>query len=121
MGALLCSHMSNQMIDMDLVDDFVMAIPEDAWDKVKDKFIELFVDSMPYDIVEQLTGDHQGFDKAETILSEYYAPDIQRIEIIIDAFRIIGPEQTAYALDLLGIVPEEKEEDTIEADLGALT
>lgn len=121
MGALLCSHMSNQMIDMDLVDDFVMAIPEDAWDKVKDKFIELFVDSMPYDIVEQLTGDHQGFDKAETILSEYYAPDIQRIEIIIDAFRIIGPEQTAYALDLLGIVPEGKEEDTIEADLGALT
>ena len=119
MGALLCSHMSNQMIDMDLVDDFVMAIPEDAWDKVKDKFIELFVDSMPYDIVEQLTGDHQGFDKAETILSEYYAPDIQRIEIIIDAFRIIGPEQTAYALDLLGIVPEEKEEDTIEADLGS--
>tara|TARA_A100001201_G_scaffold1410_7_gene3555 strand:+ start:711 stop:1052 length:342 start_codon:yes stop_codon:yes gene_type:complete len=113
--------MSNQMIDMDLVDDIVMAIPEDAWDKVKDKFIELFVDSMPYDIVEQLTGDHQGFDKAETILSEYYAPDIQRIEIIIDAFRIIGPEQTAYALDLLGIVPEEKEEDTIEADLGALT
>jgi hypothetical protein len=113
--------MSNQMIDMDLVDDFVMAIPEDAWDKVKDKFIELFVDSMPYDIVEQLTGDHQGFDKAETILSEYYAPDIQRIEIIIDAFRIIGPEQTAYALDLLGIVPETEEEDTIEADLGALT
>ena len=50
MGALLCSHMSNQMIDMDLVDDIVMAIPEDAWDKVKDKFIELFVDSMPYDI-----------------------------------------------------------------------
>ena len=36
MGALLCSHMSNQMIDMDLVDDIVMAIPEDAWDKVKD-------------------------------------------------------------------------------------
>jgi hypothetical protein len=121
MGALLCSHMSNQMIDMDLVDDIVMAIPEDAWDKVKDKFIELFVDSMPYDIVEQLTGDHQGFDKAGTILSEYYAPDIQRIEIIIDAFRIIGPEQTVYNLDLLGIVPEGEEEDTIEADLRALT
>jgi hypothetical protein len=121
MGALLCSHMSNQMIDMNLVDDIVMAIPEDAWDKVKDKFIELFVDSMPYDILEQLTGDHLGFDKAETILSEYYAPDIQRIEIIIDAFRIIGPEQTAYALDLLGIVPEGEKEDTIEADLKALT
>lgn len=120
MGALLCSHMSNQMIDMDLVDDIVMAIPEDAWDKVKDKFVELFVDEMPYDIVEQLTGDHQGFDKAETILSEYYAPDIQRIEIIIDAFRIIGPKQTAYALDLLGIVPEDQE-DTIEEDLKALT
>ena len=112
--------MSTPSINMELVDDIVMAIPDDAWDLVKEKFVELFVDNMPSEILRQLTGEPEGFSKAETILAEYYEPDTQRIELIVDAFKIIGPDQTVYTLDLLGIVPEE-EEDTIESDLKALT
>jgi len=120
-GALLCPYMTSQTsINMSLVDDIVMAIPDNEWDRVKEKFVELFVDNMPNEILRQLTGDVEGFSKAETILTEYYEPDHQRIELIIDAFKIIGPEQTVYHLDLLGIVPEEQE-DTIESDLTALS
>lgn len=112
--------MSTTSINMELVDDIVMAIPDGAWDLVKEKFVEVFVDNMPAEILRQLTGDVEGFSKAETILAEYYEADTQRIELIVDAFKILGPDQTVYTLDLLGIVPEEKE-DTIEADLKALT
>ena len=111
---------SQTSINMSLVDDIVMAIPDNEWDRVKEKFVELFVDNMPAEILRQLTGEVEGFSKAETILTEYYEPDHQRIELIIDAFKIIGPEQTVYHLDLLGIVPEEQE-DTIESDVTALS
>lgn len=112
---------SSSPINMELVDDIVMAIPDDGWNKVKEKFAELFVDNMPAEILYKLTGEHEGYDKAETILAEYYEPDNQRIEVIIDAFKILGPNQTVYTLDLLFDIVSEDDEDTIESDLKALT
>ena len=112
MRALLVPSMDNNssMIDMQLVDDVVMAIPDDAWDKVKAKFVEIIVDVMPSEILKALTGsaDEKSFAKAETILAEYYEPATGCIEIIVDAIKLIGPEQTLYNLDLLQITPVEQ-------------
>ena len=114
--------MSTSSINMDLVNDIVMAIPENGWDQVKEKLVEQFVDDMPSDILCLLTGDYEGYSQAETILAEYYEPDYQRIELIVDAFRIIGPDQTVYVLDLLDLdIMLKDEEDTIESDLKALS
>tara|TARA_B100001939_G_scaffold348095_1_gene372597 strand:+ start:6069 stop:6413 length:345 start_codon:yes stop_codon:yes gene_type:complete len=114
--------MSNETIDMDLVNDIVMAIPENDWDRVKETLVEHFVDNMPSDILCQLTGDLEGYSQAETILTEYYEPDYQRIELIVDSFRIIGPNQTVYVLDLLDLdIMLKDEEDAIESDLKALS
>ena len=101
---------NSSMIDMQLVDDVVMAIPDDAWDKVKAKFVEIIVDVMPSEILKALTGsaDEKAFAKAETILAEYYEPATGCIEIIVDAIKLIGPEQTLYNLDLLQITPVEQ-------------
>ena len=101
---------NSSMIDMQLVDDVVMAIPDNAWDKVKAKFVEIIVDVMPSEILKALTGsaDEKAFAKAETILSEYYEPDTGCIEIIVDAIKLLGPEQTLYTLDLLQITPVEQ-------------
>jgi hypothetical protein len=108
------------LINMDLVDDVVMAIPDDAWPKVKERFVTMIVDKMPATVLHSLTGEAEGWDKAESILAEFYEPDTQRIEIIIDAIKLLGDETTCYTLDLLGITPQ-MEEDEIAEDLGALT
>jgi len=114
--------MFTSSINMDLVNDIVMAIPENDWDRVKEKLVEHFVDNMPSDILCQLTGDLEGYSQAETILAEYYEPDYQRTELIIDSFRIIGPSETVYVLDLLDLdIMLKDEEDTIESDLKALS
>tara|TARA_B100000073_G_C23499007_1_gene478940 strand:- start:99 stop:470 length:372 start_codon:yes stop_codon:yes gene_type:complete len=108
------------LVNMDLVDDIVMAIPDDAWPQIKERFISMIVDQMPGPVLFSLTGEVEGYAKAETILTEFYEPDTQRIEIIIDAIKLLGDETTCYTLDLLGIVPQ-MEEDEIAEDLGALT
>jgi len=110
------------LINMQLVDDIVMSIPDAAWSKVKEKFISMIVDQMPSVVLHSLTGDPLGWDKAESILAEFYEPETQHIEIIIDAIKLLGNETTCYTLDLLGIIPQvEEEEDEIAEDLGALT
>lgn len=120
MRALLVPSMDNNsssMIDMQLVDDVVMAIPDDCWDKVKAKFVEEIVNEMPSEILQALTGssDDKSYAKAETILAEYYEPDTGCIEIIVDAMKLIGPEQTLYNLDLLQLTPVEQLDVAISA------
>lgn len=91
----------NTGINLDLVDDVVDRIPEWTWSVVKDRLVTDLVDSMPTTVLERLTGDPGGDDRAQEILDDYYAPLDRNKDLIVDAFKIIGEEQTLYSLDSL--------------------
>ena len=91
----------NVGINLDLVDDVVNRIPEWTWSVVKDRLVTDLVDSMPTTILERLTGDPGGDDRAQEILDDYYAPSDRNKDLIVDSFNIIGEEQTLYSLDSL--------------------
>ena len=52
-------------------------------------------------ILEGLTGDPGGDDRAQEILDDYYAPSNRNKDLIVDSFNILGEEQTLYSLDSL--------------------
>lgn len=88
-------------IDLNLVEQVIERIPEWTWQSVKDAIVTNIVDEMPSSVLEQLTGSPNNFDKAEEILNDYYVlPDLKK-ELIVDAFKIIGDENTLYLLDSL--------------------
>lgn len=92
---------SSTPIDLNLVEQVIERIPEWTWQSVKDAIVTNIVDEMPSAVLEQLTGSPDDFDKAEEILNDYYAiPDLKK-ELIVDAFKIIGDENTLYLLDSL--------------------
>ena len=91
----------NIKINLDLVDDVIDRIPEWAWSVVKDRLVTDLVDSMPTTILERLTGDPGGDDRAQEILDDYYASSDRNKDLIVDSFQIIGEEQTLYSLDSL--------------------
>ena len=91
----------NVGINLDLVDDVVNRIPEWTWSVVKNRLVTDLVDSMPTTILERLTGDPGGDDRAQEILDDYYASLNRNKDLIVDSFRIIGEEQTLYSLDSL--------------------
>ena len=98
--------MSNQsqpnLVDLDLVDKVVELIPPITWDSVITGIITQIVDGMPSDILQQLTGSFDDFDRAEQILHDYYrSEDRENKELIIDAFKMLGAENTLYFLDSL--------------------
>ena len=76
----------------------VKLIPENAWPLVKTTLITHFIDSMPSQIFVELTGDPLGFEKAETLLTDYYNVDATNEQLITDAFTILGED---YVLTLL--------------------
>ena len=88
----------NEPIDLNLIDQIVALIPAHTWPVVREGLITTFVDNMPADIVEQLTGDPMNFDRAEEILYSFYDNNKNK-ELIIDSFRILGQEHTVYLLD----------------------
>ena len=88
-------------INLDLIDDVVNRIPEWTWSVVKDRLVTDLVDSMPTTVLERLTGDPGGDDRAQEILDDYYASPNRNKDLIVDSFRIIGEEQTLYSLDSL--------------------
>lgn len=88
----------NETIDLDLIDQIVDLIPSHTWSVVREGLITTFVDNMPADIVERLTGDPVNFDRAEEILYSFYDDDKNK-ELIIDSFKILGQEHTVYLLD----------------------
>jgi hypothetical protein len=67
----------------------------------KDRLVTDLVDSMPTTVLERLTGDPGGDDRAQEILDDYYASSDRNKDLIVDSFRIIGEEQTLYSLDSL--------------------
>ena len=88
-------------INLDLIDEVVDRIPEWTWSVVKDRLVTDLVDSMPTTVLERLTGDPGGDDRAQEILDDYYASPNRNKDLIVDSFRIIGEEQTLYSLDSL--------------------
>ena len=88
-------------IDLDLIDQVIDRIPEWTWSVLKDRLVTDLVDSMPTTVLERLTGDPGGDDRAQEILDDYYASSDRNKDLIVDSFRIIGEEQTLYSLDSL--------------------
>jgi len=91
----------NTGINLDLVDDVVDRIPEWTWSVVKDRLVTGLVDAMTTSILERLTGNPTGDDRAQEILDDYYASPYRNKDLIVDSFKIIGEEQTLYSLDSL--------------------
>lgn len=88
-------------IDLDLVDQVISLIPDATWHLVKPAIVGAIIDAMPSDVLEKLTNDPQGFDRAEEILMSYYNNVDQKFSLIQDSFKILGSEDTLYLLDAL--------------------
>jgi hypothetical protein len=88
-------------IDLDLIDQVIDRIPEWTWSVVKDRLVTDLVDSMPTTVLERLTGDPGGDDRAQEILDDYYASSDMNQDLLVDSFKIIGEEQTLNLLDSL--------------------
>ena len=88
-------------IDVSLVDQVVARVPEHTWKDVRTAIITNIVDEMPADILMQLTDSPDDFDRAEEILYDYYELPERKQDLIIDAFKILGEENTLYMLDAL--------------------
>ena len=91
----------NTGINLDLIDEVVDRIPEWTWSVVKDRLVTDLVDAMPTTVLERLTGNPGGDDRAQEILDDYYASSNRNKDLIVDSFKIIGEEQTLYSLDSL--------------------
>ena len=103
----------NTGINLDLIDEVVDRIPEWTWSVVKDRLVTDLVDSMPTTVLERLTGDPGGDDRAQEILDDYYASSNRNKDLIVDSFKIIGEEQTLYSLDSLQL---DKITETVNND-----
>ena len=78
------------------------AIPDHAWDQVRRAIVERIVDDMPSDIMLKLTKSVDDFEYAELFLNTHYK-EVANLQLIVDAFSLIGPEQTTDLLDSLDI------------------
>jgi hypothetical protein len=105
-------------VDLDLVDTVVSRIPEWTWPVVRDAIVTNLVDEMPSDVLERLTGDKEGFIRAEEILTDYYSVLERRTNLIGDAFNLLGEENTLYLLDALQLdkYAEPDDEGPINSD-----
>jgi hypothetical protein len=99
--------MTNDSIDLDLVDQTIALIPEQAWTQVRQAIITALVDNMPGFALEKLTGTYDGFDRAEEILYDYYQlPDLKQ-DLIVDAFKIMGAINCLELLSSLNLTEDE--------------
>jgi hypothetical protein len=78
------------------------AIPDHAWDQVRTAIVQRIVDEMPSDIMLKLTRSVDDFEYAELFLNTHYK-EVPNVQLIVDAFSLIGPEQTTDLLDSLNI------------------
>ena len=97
----MISSNPNKAINLDLVDLICDNIPDWTWTVVKEQLIDAMVDAMPTHILEKLTGDPTGYERALEILDGYYKSDKTNKDLIIDSFKILGEDQTTYLLDAL--------------------
>ena len=88
-------------IDLELIDKVLAMIPPDATHLVVPALVGSLIDAMTSDVLESLTGDPLGFDRAEDILMSYYQGDDALYNLIQDSFKILGSENTLYLLDAM--------------------
>jgi len=86
-------------INLSLAEEVVTRIPEDSWEDVRTSIVTYIVDLMPSTVLLQLTDSEDDFDRAEQILFDYYVLPERKLDLIVDAFKIIGEENTLYLLD----------------------
>ncbi len=99
----------------ELIQETVSLIPEHTWPVVIDKLSAKIVGKMPSEVLEDLTGDPEGFEKAEKILLGFYLQSKEKREdIICDSFGFVGAETILYYLDGLELdkIPAPKQEQT---------
>lgn len=96
-------------IDLDLVDKVIALIPDNTWNVVVPGLVDALIDAMPSDVLIQLTGDINGFDRAEEILMSYYNEPDQTQSIIADTFKILGDETTLYLLEAMHLDTYKKQ------------
>ena len=97
----MISDNPNKAINLNLVDLVCDNIPDWTWTVVKEQLIDAMVDAMPTHILEKLTGDPTGDERALKILDDYYRSNETNKDLIIDSFKILGEDQTTYLLDAL--------------------
>ena len=88
-------------IDLELVDQVLDLIPAETWHLVVPAIVGHIIDSMTSNVLESLTGNPQGFIRAEEILMSYYSEPNSERNLIQDAFKILGAENTLYLLDAM--------------------
>lgn len=99
--------MTHDAVDLDLVDQTIALIPEQAWTQVRQVIVTALVDNMPGAVVERLTGSYDDFDRAEEILYDYYQlPELQH-ELIVDAFKIMGAVNCIELLHSLNLPQDD--------------
>ncbi len=99
--------MANDSIDLDLVDQTIALIPDQAWTQVRQAIVTALVDNMPGFALEKLTGTYDDFDRAEEILYDYYQlPDLKQ-DLIVDAFKIMGAVNCLELLSSLDLTKDE--------------
>ncbi len=108
---------SNQMYTeteiKELIEQTVSLIPEHTWPVVADQLSARIVDTMPAEILEQLTGDPMGFEAAEkSLLSFYLQSKEKREDLIADSFGFVGAESTLYFLEALELDKIENPKQT---------
>lgn len=99
--------MTHDSVDLDLADQTIALIPEQAWTQVRQVIVTALVDNMPGFVVERLTGSYDNFDRAEEILYDYYQlPELQN-ELIVDAFKIMGAVNCIELLHSLNLPQDD--------------
>ena len=99
--------MTQDCIDLDLVDQTLALVPEDAWIQVRQVIVTSLVDNMPGSVVQKLTGSYDDFDRAENILYAYYELPKCQQELIVDAFKIMGAVNCLELLNSLNLSTED--------------
>ena len=99
--------MTSELVDLDLVDQTIALIPEDAWPQVKQSIITAFVDNMPGAVIQKLTGRYDDFDSAEKVLQSYCQLPESNDEIIVDGFKIMGAVNCLELLSALNLTKNE--------------
>ena len=105
--------MTQDDIDLELVDKTIALIPDHAWTQVRQALITGLVDNMPGSVIERITGTYDDFDQAEHILHLYYsATSDGNKELLIDGFKIMGPLNCIELLHSLNITEDGISETT---------
>ena len=105
--------MTQDDIDLELVDKTIALIPDHAWTQVRQAIITGLVDNMPGSVIERITGTYDDFDQAEHILHLYYSATAEgNKELLIDCFKIMGPFNCIELLHSLNITEDGISETT---------